>query len=141
MAELKAQLIEMAEDEDLPYGILVRKTSSAIAGMGGGRGIRYSYGGGGRIRIPSPVEVYRVYVKDGREELIRGASFAGASLRVLKDIEATGDDTTVYSTMEGLGSIVTLAVPSVLIEELEMKKPPEDFPKPPHLKKPGAKKK
>ncbi|MHC4598073.1 MAG: metallopeptidase TldD-related protein [Planctomycetota bacterium] len=141
IAALKTRLIEMASDEDLDYGILVRKTSSAMSG-GGGRIVRYSFGSrGGSISLPQPMEIYRVYVEDGREELIRGASFSAASLRILRDIVATGDDTTVYSTMEGLGSIVSVAVPSVLLEELEMKKPPEDFPKPPHLQKPGAKKK
>ncbi len=105
--QLKDRLIELVKDEGLPYGILVRR-------MG---------------------EVYRVYADDRREELIRGASFGALEPRLLRDIVAAGADAAPYHYDLG-DSMMTLVVPSILVEELDMVKPPESFPKTPYLESP-----
>ncbi|MBI4881546.1 MAG: hypothetical protein HY812_18060 [Planctomycetes bacterium] len=105
--QLKERLIELVKDEGLPYGILARR-------MG---------------------EVYRVYADDGREELIRGASFGALQPRLLRDIVAAGADAAPYHYDLG-DSMMTLVVPSILVEELDMAKPPESFPKTPYLGSP-----
>jgi hypothetical protein len=52
--DLKQQLIKMCQEENLRYGILVKSLVSD-----------------GRSPIGMPVLTYKVYVADGREELIR----------------------------------------------------------------------
>jgi hypothetical protein len=67
----------------------------------------------------------RVYV-DGREELVRGATFGGLPMQTLKDI-AIGSGGTTYSwadTVEGLaGSVVT---PPVLFRTLAVRASTEE---------------
>ncbi|MBI4232657.1 hypothetical protein HY605_05470 [Candidatus Peregrinibacteria bacterium] len=123
MAELKKKLLEEADAEGLEYALLAKK----LGGYGSGSG---------QINIPAPIELYRVYVKDGKEELIRGGSFEGGSLRTLRDIIATGDDTTVYNSFRGRGAGISIICPSILIKELDLKKPPQKFEKPPLTKNP-----
>ncbi len=56
--ELKQELIKLAKDERLDYGIMIKQISGNQGGIG------------------TPVLIYKIYVTDGREELIRGASTA-----------------------------------------------------------------
>ena len=43
-------------------------------------------------QLTSPILAYRVYVEDGREELVRGLGFRDVSVRSLRDIVASGED-------------------------------------------------
>ena len=91
-------------------------------------------GGGERI----PLLVYRVYVADGREELVRGARITGLTLRSLRNMMAIGSDNTVYTFMQNpsggfagtaLGAYggaqggipSTVIAPSLLLEEVEIR--------------------
>ncbi len=47
--------------------------------------------------------------------------------------DVQGDDVNVYNAME-FGSVGSIVAPSILIRELDLKKPPEEFDKPPILK-------
>ena len=62
-----------------------------------------------------------MYVKDGREELVRGAVFDKLDTRTLRnDLVAAGDDPLV-SNREG--SIPTTVIsPSILFDDLEVKR-------------------
>jgi TldD protein len=44
-----------------------------------------------------PLEVYRVYVADGHEELVRGARLAGLTIKTLRNLEGIGGDPTLFS--------------------------------------------
>jgi len=69
----------------------------------------------------SPRLLYRVYVKDGREELVRGAVFNELDVRALRnDLIAVGDDPLVSNRMAGLPQ--TVISPSLLFDELEVKR-------------------
>jgi hypothetical protein len=50
-----------------------------------------------------PLVVYRVYVADGREELVRGGRIDGLTLRSLRNMLGVGDDASVYSYMQNAG--------------------------------------
>ena len=82
--------------------------------------------------------VYRVYVSDGHEELVRGARITGFSPRSLRNIEAIGNDNYVYNYMQNesagvagtaLGAFGTaqngvpasVVAPSLLFEEVEVR--------------------
>ena len=85
-----------------------------------------------------PLLVYRVYVADGREELVRGAIIQGLTLRSLRNIPAVGDDATVFPYMQNsaggfagtalgaFGSIQggipsTVVTPSILVDEVDVR--------------------
>jgi len=107
--DLKQQLIKMCQEENLQYGILIKSLISD-----------------GRSPIGSPVLTYKVYVADGREELIRGAFAQGIPIRSLRQIEAVGNDTFVVNRLAGSNELPTptsIVAPSVLLEEVELKRP------------------
>ena len=77
--------------------------------------------------LSQPVLAYKVYVADGREELVRALTLGEVTLRVLRDITFAGRDNYAYNTtLSGDfwrgGLPVSISAPSVVVEELEMKK-------------------
>jgi len=116
-AELKAELIEAARDEGLEFALRVEAMES-----------------GGFGYLGDPTYAYKVYVEDGREELVRGLEFGDVETRVLKDIIAAGKERKVYNSTAGTPSSVI--APAIVIEELELNKPEREFDKLPILKRP-----
>jgi TldD protein len=107
--ELKSALMEMCKAENLNYGILVKIINAD-----------------GRGPLGSPVLTYKVYVADGREELVRGATANALSVRSLRQIEAVGNDSFIANRLTGAQNAatpVTVVAPSVLLEEVELKRP------------------
>jgi predicted Zn-dependent protease len=116
--ELKKKVIQMVTDQGKPYGYRVET-------LGPGN---------------SPRLLYRVYAKDGHEELVRGAVFNELDIRALRsDLIAVGNDPLV-SNRAG-GAPTTIISPSLLFDELEVKRADTskdklpDYPPPPPLKK------
>jgi TldD protein len=115
--ELKKRVMQMVTDQGQPYGYRVET-------LGPGN---------------SPRLLYRVYAKDGHEELVRGAVFNELDIRALRsDLMAVGNDQLV-SNRAG-GAPTTIISPSLLFDELEVKRADTskdklpDYPAPP-LKK------
>jgi hypothetical protein len=114
---LQQKVIQMVKDQDKPYGYRVET-------LGPGN---------------SPRLLYRVYTKDGHEELVRGAVFNELDIRAIRnDLIAVGNDPLV-SNRAG-GAPTTIICPSLLFGELEVKRADTskdklpDYPAPP-LKK------
>jgi TldD protein len=91
---------------------------------------------GSGMRIP--LLVYRVYVSDGHEELVRGGLLNGLTLRTLRNIQAMGNDAGVFNYFQSpaqgfagtalgaFGSIqggipTSIVAPSFLLEEGEVR--------------------
>jgi predicted Zn-dependent protease len=85
-----------------------------------------------------PLLIYRVYVADGREELVRGGRIEGLTLRSIRNLLGIGDDSAVFSYMQNpaggfagtaLGAFgaaqggipSTVVAPSLLLEEVEIR--------------------
>jgi TldD protein len=85
-----------------------------------------------------PLVMYRVYVSDGHEEMVRGGHIEGLQLRSLRNIPAYGDDETVFPYMQNpaggfagtaLGAFgsaqggipSTVISPSLVIDEVEVR--------------------
>ena len=85
-----------------------------------------------------PLMIYRVYVADGREELVRGSHIEGLTLRSLRNILGIGSDTGVFDYMQSpagsfagtaLGAFAaaqggipsSVVAPSLLLEEVEIR--------------------
>jgi TldD protein len=88
----------------------------------------------------APRLLYRVYANNGREELVRGAVFNELDIRALRsDLMAVGDDPLVSNRVGGVPS--TVISPSLLFDELEVKRADTskdklpDYPAPPLTKK------
>jgi TldD protein len=96
--DLKKKLIEMCKQEGKPYGYYVE----TMAG-------------------DNPRLLYRIYVSDGHEELVRGAVFNELDTRTLRNnLVAAGNDPLVSNRA---GSIPTTVIcPSMLLDELEVKR-------------------
>ena len=114
---LKQKVMQMVTDQGRPYGYRVE-----------------TLGPGNAPRL-----LYRVYAKDGHEELVRGAVFSELDIRALRsDLIAVGNDPLV-SNRSG-GAPTTIISPSLLFDELEVKRADTskdklpDYPPPP-LKK------
>ena len=142
--QLKAALLEAAQEEGLEYGI--RVASLGVPGLGSSRSAMMSFfrvaQRGGSQGLDDPVFVYKVYVADGREELVRGCEFGQVRLRDLKDILAAGAEPAIYNFM-GIGfggrtAASTIISPAVLFEELDLSKIEEEQDKPPILDSPLA---
>jgi TldD protein len=85
-----------------------------------------------------PLVMYRVYVSDGHEEMVRGGHIEGLQLRSLRNIPAYGDDETVFPYMQNpqggfagtaLGAFgsaqggipSTVVAPSLVLDEVEVR--------------------
>jgi TldD protein len=115
--ELKKRVIQMITDQGKPYGYRVET-------LGPGN---------------SPRLLYRVY-PDGHEELVRGAVFSELDVRALRsDLIAVGNDPQVSNRTGGIAT--TIISPSLLFDELEVKRADTskdklpDYPPPPLEKK------
>jgi TldD protein len=115
--ELKKRVIQMITDQGKPYGYRVET-------LGPGN---------------SPRLLYRLY-PDGHEELVRGAVFSELDVRALRsDLIAVGNDPEVSNRSGGIAT--TVISPSLLFDELEVKRADTskdklpDYPPPPLEKK------
>jgi len=127
-ARMKQKLIELAQEEDLDYGLMVEEFDD----LGEGRG----FGAGpSNVLFPTPLLVWRVY-PNGREELERGTRFKPATFRLLKEIVLMGDDPQLTNTQQR-GQHVSVVAPSVLVRVMEAQKQREEFERPPTLARPS----
>jgi TldD protein len=98
-AALKQRAIQMVTEQGKPYAYRVET-------LGPGN---------------SPRLLYRVYAKDGHEELVRGAVFSELDVRAMRsDLIAAGDDP-LLSNRSG-GAPTTIISPSLLFGELEVRR-------------------
>jgi predicted Zn-dependent protease len=96
--DLTRKLIEICRQEGKPFGYYVETLSGSI-----------------------PRLLYRVYEKDGHKELVRGAVFDELDTRTLRnDVIAAGNDP-LASNREG-AIPATVISPSILVDELEVKR-------------------
>jgi predicted Zn-dependent protease len=98
--DLKKKVIDMVKEQGRPYGYRVE-----TLGQPGN----------------SPRLLYRVYASDGHEELVRGAVFSELDTRALRTgVIAAGSDPLVSNRPGGVST--TVISPSLLFDELEVKR-------------------
>lgn len=114
---LKQRIQKIVSDQNMPFAYRVET-------MGGN----------------APRLLYRVYASDGHEELVRGAVFNELDTRALRsDLIAIGNDPLVTNRTGGAAN--TVICPSLLFDELEVKRADTskdklpDYPAPPLTKK------
>ena len=128
-SELKGRLIKLCREQELEYGLIIRRMTNEDR-----REMDHL--------LSPPTMVYKVYVKDGREEPVRGLVFSEVTLRALRDIVAASKERFVYNYYQ-LGPVVrnrggvpaSIIAPSVLVQEMELRpteKKPSKLPYLPH---------
>ena len=136
-AELKEELIKVCKTQNMPFGIWIKKLDrpASPGGIPMEGELIMSIGGSGMRRegTSTPLLVYKVYVDDGREELIRGVTSGEFNARSLRQIIAAGKESFVNNRLASgggsplsisLGNIPTsIIAPAVLVEEMELRKP------------------
>ena len=149
--DLRQELLRRAKQRGYDYGIVVRRVGGggldALLRMAG-----MMSSGGGAPASAAWLEVYKVF-PDGHEELLRGAEPAEFVPAMFKEVVAIGNDPTLYTdrfvprmglavsfgmaaTSTGSPPLVTYVVPSLLFEEVTLKKTTGSFAKPPISKAP-----
>ena len=98
-AELKKRFLDLCHQRDLPYCYYVETFGPQRA----------------------PRLLYKVWVNDGHQELVRGGSFGDLDVRALRnDLVAAGND--FYVDNRPLNIPHSIVAPSVLFDELEVKR-------------------
>ncbi len=136
MEEIRELLLREAEDEGLEYAYIVRKAVSPAARFGSAQGAMMVMGASqqGSSDFSKTIEVYRIYVEDGREEPVSLAEIKGLSMRSFRRMLGATSDMQVYNTMftpgnarlftwrfELTGTPVSYILPqAILFEELDI---------------------
>ncbi len=120
-SEMKTKYLELLKLQDKPYGYIIR-------GVGGPED-------GGPEGGPPIRQVVRV-TPDGREEVVRGLRFAPVAFGAFKDIVESSQEQTLHSYRAEGGPVVSLIVPDLLFEELEIQKITDIAQKPPIVPSP-----
>ena len=112
---LRQELLSKAKEEGYEYAYIVRET------MGAGS---------------LPLDLYRVNVEDGSEELVRSAQINNVNSQIFKKISAVSDKELIYNG--NVGNLITIIVPdAILFEEMEIQKDMLDnYQKPPIVPQP-----
>ena len=138
--ELKKKFLDACAAEKLEFCLVVRQMdnpSLSLMHQEDFSELLASFGGNASTdRLP--LVVYKIYPKDGREELVRGARISGFSPRTLRNISGIGNDDYVYNYMQSqvvgvagtaLGAFGTaqsglpaaVVAPSLFFEEVEFR--------------------
>ena len=134
-AELKERLIKLCGELELDYCIIIRRMSPASSREE-------------KALLSPPVSAFKVYVKDGREEPVHGIDFTGVSFRALRDVTAASGGMYVYNYYQqgpseyNMGHVpASIITPSILVQEMEIKKTEKKPEKLPYLEHPYFSKK
>ncbi|NOZ85426.1 MAG: TldD/PmbA family protein [Deltaproteobacteria bacterium] len=129
-SKLEKMLIKEAERQGKPYGLLLKD-------IAGGSTNTSSYGFQafkGRPRL-----VYRIWVKDGHKELVRGVEMVGTPLSSLNKIMAASNERKVFNGYCGAESgfiPVSTIAPAILVSEIELQRTAREKERPPILPSP-----
>jgi len=138
--DLKKKFLDSCRAEKLQYCIVVRQMdnpSLSLLHQEDFSELLASFGGNAATdRLP--LVVYKIYPADGREEIVRGARISGFGPRMLRNIEAIGNDSAVFNYMQNQtagvagtalaafgtaqnGLPASVVAPSLLFEEVEVR--------------------
>lgn len=150
-AELRQQLLALAKQQGKEYAIVVRRLGNPALTLSSDRMMaRVRLSGQEGDKAESPILAFKVFF-DGREELIRNVELEDLNVAAFRNILAASSQPTVYSApfvarapsfsqavsfFEAAGSelgapVVSFVVPSLLFEDLSLRKPTGQIPTPP----------
>jgi TldD protein len=140
-ADLKKKFLSMCKDDGHEWCIEVRRMDNPAISSVRQDDFNETIGGlaagitsGERL----PLLMYRVYVSDGHEEMVRGGILNGLTLRSIRNLSGVGNDLTVFDYMQNpaegfsgtalsafgsgqAGMPTSIIAPSLLLEEGEVR--------------------
>jgi len=102
-AELKKKFLDMCKDDGHSWCIEVKRMDNPALSSVRQEDFNESIGAiasGISSGTRLPLFIYRVYVSDGHEELVRGGILNGLTLRSLRNMAAIGNDNSVFNYMQ-----------------------------------------
>ncbi len=145
--EIRSELLALVQERELEFGIAVRHIGNPQGRISSVR--RGPRGSGEQVQI-GPVVAYKIF-PDGREELIRQADLVGLTESSFRDIVAVSQASSVHTTTFTAGSasfsgftslrrssIASLVVPSLLFEDITLRRPRGNIPRLPVVPHPEA---
>ena len=135
--DLKKALLKAADDEGLEYGLRIGGLRSRDSGDGTAAS-RFSRSGAPSRGVGDPVSIYKLYVSDGREELVRGCEFRSLDERNLRRILAAGNVLFVDNNAVSSTPSSSVIAPAVLLEEMELSRIDRESEKKPIIEAPQA---
>jgi hypothetical protein len=154
---MKAKLLSLVKERGRPFGIVVERLSNPMAGeaqdvmMSLMTSIMPGQGGEGPTRLA--LVAYKIF-PDGHEELVRNVAIDGVTTASFKDVVAASTSSRVYTTpflsvkssmfsifmggspAEAAAPLVSLVVPSLLFDDVTLKRPMSEIPKLPLSSRP-----
>ncbi len=132
---LRARFLKTIREQEVEYGLLVRRIPELGSMDESARySSRYRPNKATDFVVEEPLYAFRVY-PDGREELVRIASFKGISLPAFKDVLAAGDSLSAFNCWND-GSFFSILSPALLFEEGLVMRPEQNIKKCPLLPSP-----
>ena len=138
--ELHAELMLLVAEREAEFGVIVRRL-----GNPGYKPplVSWSNASEPKSDVENATLAYKVY-PDGREEVIQAAEFSAIADSVFKEIVAASDSSTLYTFIypspgsgfqTGIpgfsGNFVSVSTPDLLFDELILRKPSGNMPRPP----------
>jgi len=123
-SELKNKYLDMLRAQDKTFGYIVR-------GIANPNEIAVGGGPGG----PFILEAVKVTL-DGKEQPVRGVRFGAVAATAFRDLAEASQERTLYSYRGGAAVAVSLIVPNLMFEELEIQRVTDVLQKPPIVPSP-----
>ena len=123
-AELKQRYLDLLKAQGKDFGYIVRGVATPAEASGGGPGTG-----------PMIFSIVRVSL-DGREVAVRGLRFGAIAPAVFRDLLDASRERTLYSFRPTVNDAVSVIVPNLIFEELEIQRAREIIQKPPSVPSP-----
>ena len=149
--ELRNEFVALVRERGNDFGIVVRRLGNPSAKLDR---TDFPTSNFGQVHVERLVRAYKVY-PDGREALIGKAELSGVSEATFKEIVAASDTATVYTLLRLwapsasaleyatarygyslANTTLSIAVPDLLFEEMTVRKPTGNLPRPPVARHP-----
>ncbi len=153
---LHEEFIKLIRQRRKEYGILIRRLGNPVLKASPAEAMMMTVQRGrGEEPVEDPIAAYKVF-PDGREALIRNVELTGITVSTFKDIVAASSAQTVYSApftartagvfqtvsfldmaqSEGGASVISVVTPSLLFDDISLRRPTGNVPKPPASSRP-----
>jgi hypothetical protein len=123
-AELRQRYLDLLKAQGKDFGYIVRGVATPAEAPGGGPGTG-----------PMIFSIVRVSL-DGREVAVRGLRFGAIAPAVFRDLLDASRERTLYSFRPTVNDAVSVIVPNLIFEELEIQRAREIVQKPPSVPSP-----
>ena len=145
-ADLNEEFAQLVTEWGTEYGVVVHRLGNPSVSQDGASTARMIVlGASQETSVEGVTLAYKVFA-DGRRELIRNAEFTALSEAAFKDIVAVSEAPNVYTMSYDASDFpsfsfsgvpapgtprITISIPDLLFEELTLRKPSENIPRPP----------